>query len=132
MKVTALALALSLAAPSARPERRANFEPFVLLVAGGAALGVGLWRLSVANQLGNQLDALPRMAASRAEAEATLRLANQLRVQGTAESNLVGLLVIFAGALFTGGVSWLVGQGLEVDVMPGPTRAPSSAALFRF
>lgn len=134
MTAAALTLSVLLAANPGERATRLNLEPFVLIAAGAAGVGVGFSRVAAANRLADSFSLLPRTASSPAEAQAILRQGREYRFNGNAETQLAASLFVAGGGFIVAGVIWLAVQGLEVPVVwvaPGPG-GPSAGVAFEF
>ena len=132
-----LAVALVSTAVSVAPAPRPlNAEPLAVGAVGLAGIGVGIWRLFVAESASADLTALgvrvERLTpAQRAQSSRELLAEGQAaRQRGAVDTALGGSLLALGGLLLAGSVAWLVVEGVtRPAVVVLPAAMPGSGAV---
>lgn len=93
------------------PPRRFNAEPIGFGVAGLVAAGLGVWRLTVADQLYRRLGMVSSTATSAQEAALLLNTAQRLVVEGKRETFAGGALLFVGGAVALASALWFFVEG---------------------
>ncbi|MER2565036.1 MAG: hypothetical protein ABTQ32_30210 [Myxococcaceae bacterium] len=93
------------------PPRRFNAEPIGFGVGGLVAAGLGVWRLTVADQLYRRLGMVSSTATSAQEAALLLNTAQRLVVEGKRETFAGGALLFVGGAVALASALWFFVEG---------------------
>lgn len=93
------------------PPQRFNAEPIGFGVAGLVAAGLGVWRLTVADQLYRRLGMVSSTATSAQEAALLLNTAQRLVVEGKRETFAGGALLFVGGAVALASALWFFVEG---------------------
>lgn len=93
------------------PPQRLNVEPIGFGVAGLLVMGVGAWRLAVAQQRFEELTAVPSKASSAEEAARLLATARALVVTGELETTAGTALLFVGGAVAVASALWFFIEG---------------------